>query len=56
MTTVLSSCAKCANYIQASICLAFPDGIPDEIWFDENDHHKPHPDDNGIKFESVEED
>jgi len=32
-------------------CDAFPDGIPNEILTGEIDHHKPHPDDNGIQFE-----
>jgi len=32
-------------------CEAFPDGIPDEIWFGQVDHKTPYPRDNGIRFE-----
>ncbi len=32
-------------------CEAFPEGIPLEIWRGENDHTKPFPNDNGIRFE-----
>ena len=38
-------------------CSAFPDGegVPDEILLGENIHTEPYPGDNGIQFESVEE-
>jgi hypothetical protein len=39
----------------AFVCAAFPDGIPMEIVLGDFDHHKPHPDDNGIQFEPLEE-
>ena len=32
-------------------CVAFPDGIPYEIWIGDNKHTKPYPGDNGIQFE-----
>ena len=36
-------------------CEAFPGGIPDEIWWGENDHTKPYPEDNGFRFSPIEE-
>ena len=32
-------------------CDAFPNGVPDEIYFDCGDHRKPFAGDNGIRFE-----
>ncbi len=32
-------------------CVAYPDGIPPELWNDEIEHTRPHPGDNGILFE-----
>jgi hypothetical protein len=36
------------------VCAAFPDGIPYEIAAAQFDHRKPHPDDNGTRFELTE--
>jgi hypothetical protein len=36
-------------------CDAFPNGILDEINLGKFDHRKPHPEDNGIQFELIEE-
>lgn len=36
-------------------CEAFPDGIPDAIYTGEHDHRKPYRDDNGIRFESIDD-
>lgn len=52
-------CAYCKHSFPAILigykfhntCAAFPDGIPDEIWRGDNDHTKPYPGDNGIRFE-----
>lgn len=33
-------------------CKAFPDGIPDKIFFEKITHDKPYPNDNGYQYES----
>lgn len=33
------------------VCIAFPDGIPVEIWKGDNNHTEPYPGDRGIRFE-----
>jgi len=54
MTTALY-CQACANKVGPNTCLAFPDGIPDEILYGETEHAEPYPGDNGIQFEPVKE-
>lgn len=34
-------------------CDAYPDGIPDEIFWGDVDHHKPYEGDHGIQFEPI---
>ena len=57
-----SACMGCRHYrgaikidllrdIDAVICAAFPDGIPDIVVDNLHDHKAPIPDDNGIQFE-----
>jgi len=36
-------------------CKAFPNGIPDKIFFEIGDHRKEWPGDNGIQFEASDE-
>jgi len=60
MTTLKGPiCQKCKHFNRKEYgkfkCKAFPNGIPDEIVFSEFDHTKPHPSDNGIQFEPLEE-
>ena len=50
---VISRCIECANYHGDGKCLAFPSGIPGIILRNENDHTKPYPGDNGIRFEPI---
>ena len=36
---------------ETNYCKAFPESIPNEIAYGDNDHTKPFPGDNGIQFE-----
>jgi hypothetical protein len=38
-----------------TVCAAFPDDIPLEIWDLEYDHREPYPNDNGIQFEKLDD-
>lgn len=49
-------CFQCRHYTGKRRCAAFPDGIPDDIWWDSVDHRKPHQGDHGIRFEPIEDD
>lgn len=51
---IILNCSNCKNYLGDNTCLAFPDGIPDEILNGDNDHSKPLPNqDNDIVFEPI---
>jgi len=46
-------CFHCANLIFYPYCLAFSNGIPQEVRTGGNDHTKPVSGDNGIHFEAL---
>lgn len=53
MSTPAFRCLWCLHIASDNrSCKAFPDGIPDEIYFGDFNHRKPYPGDNGIQFES----
>lgn len=55
--TGLAICFNCKHFIDNGnyTCAAFPDGIPDEIIFGENDHEKPlKGQTNSIVYDSIE--
>jgi hypothetical protein len=46
-------CERCLNLIERTRrrCVAFPDGIPAELWNDEIEHSRPFPGDGGVMYE-----
>ena len=49
-------CTFCKHYNVGMSCIAFPNGIPEEILSGENDHTQPLPgQDNDIVFEEINE-
>ena len=45
-------CNRCAHHEFGFMrCEAFPERIPDDLFFERHDHTKPYPGDNGILFE-----
>ena len=46
----VSLCLCCKHKGPGTACLAFPDGIPAEIYNGKVDHRLPHPGDNGVQF------
>lgn len=55
MSPLCSFCKHCRGRHgfadRVPYCDAFPDGIPDKIYFECGDHRKPFEGDNGIRFE-----
>lgn len=50
------TCITCQNYNCNLTCIAFPNGIPQEILVGENDHTEPLPEqENNIVFEPINE-
>lgn len=51
MTFSIPQCHMCAHWVKRTqTCLAFPDKIPDDLYWDRLDHKKPYPGDKGIQF------
>lgn len=56
---IFSQCIDCKNYIGKNddgrqICKAFLNGIPEDVFWNRIDHTKNIENDNGIKFENIE--
>ncbi|HEY3417144.1 MAG TPA: hypothetical protein VGM23_09700 [Armatimonadota bacterium] len=51
----LSLCLVCKHfhYLPSYTCDAFPEGIPDEVFYREIEHRQPIPGDHGIQFEKM---
>ena len=56
---VFSQCMDCKNYIgkkdDAFCCKAFPEGIPDDIFWSKKYHVEHIEGDNGYQFEKIDE-
>jgi hypothetical protein len=48
-------CVDCKHYLRKGRCRAFPERIPDEIWYRRHLHTESFPGDHGIRFEPIEE-
>ena len=48
----LPVCISCDNMLKGTIrkCRAFPDKIPDDIWYGKNNHSEPFIGDQGIRY------
>jgi hypothetical protein len=45
------NCRACLHYLGDEKCLAFPDGIPAELWSGDNLHRQAFPGDQGYRYE-----
>jgi hypothetical protein len=54
----LPQCSACLHLAvdPEQTCAAFPDGIPDEIWWNRADHREPFEGDGGIRWTPLDED
>ena len=49
----VNQCISCKHWIRGQRCHAFEGDIPKEITWAEFDHTKPHPLDNGLRYEEA---
>lgn len=50
---VSATCRHCRHFgMPTRTCVAFPEGIPDAIWFAYHGHREPYLGDRGIQFEA----
>lgn len=55
---IFSKCFDCKNCIEKTendifVCRAFPDGIPEDVFWNRIDHTENIEGDNGIKYEEI---
>ena len=55
MPIYINKCRECAFYLYAKKCVAFPDGVPEDIWRGDTDHQQPVSGDHGIQFEALQQ-
>jgi hypothetical protein len=48
-------CIGCIFHTGNKKCSVFKKGIPEKIWSGEHNHKNPYPGDDGIRFESIED-
>lgn len=49
-----ANCQFCVHYQGEQRCLAFPSGIPADLWSGENLHHESYPGDGGYRHQNIE--
>ena len=58
MSVIFSKCVDCKHFTgtreHPHVCKAFPDGIPDDVYWGKVSHDKPVDGDHGIQFELIE--
>ncbi len=47
------TCGRCTHYLGRKTCVAFPGGIPEEIWSAYLGHREPFPGDRGVQFKQI---